>query len=213
MMINVIIANCETILRESMKYKLNDNAKINVVGSTDQSDEILSMCEQSQVDVLLLDDLLSRCNELNIIKTIKKKFKKLKIIVLSAINNDEKFLTSIINNVDGFVLKKIMPDDLINVIESVYKNLKIIDNETYKIISKYNNYDIDVNSIELEKKLNEKELTIIKYIIDGKSTKEMSKELFLSEGRIRNIIVDILFKLQLKNRVQLAIFAIKNRIA
>ena len=58
--------------------------------------------------------------------------------------------------------------------------------------------------------LSERDLAIVRMLVEGKTTAEMSKVLFLAEGRIRNIITEIITKLELKDRTQLAVFAIQN---
>ena len=70
----------------------------------------------------------------------------------------------------------------------------------------------EANQNIYEHDLSEKEISIIRYIVQGKSTQEISKELFLSNGRVRNLIADIINKLKLRDRVQLAVYAIKNGI-
>lgn len=211
-MINVVIADDETILRESIKYRLNSDESINIVGCAGDGHETIELCEKGNVDVVLMDIKMPKCDGIEATKIIKEKYSFIKIIILTTFANDGSFKTAISNGADGYLLKDVTPDILINAIKNVHSNLKIIHDDVFQMLSDVKDTVSEENQHIYKHDLSEKEILIVRYIVQGKSTQEMSKELFLSEGRVRNLIADILTKLKLRDRVQLAVYAIKNKI-
>lgn len=211
-MINVVIADDETILRESIKYRLNNEESINIVGCAKNGYEAIDLCEKGNVDVVLMDIKIPECDGIEATKIIKEKYSFIKVIILTAFPNDKSVRTAMSNGADGYLLKDVTPDILINAIKNVHSNLKIIHDNVFQMLSAVNDNENEINQDIDKNQLSEKEILIIKYIVQGKSTHEISKELFLSEGRVRNLIADILSKLKLRDRVQLAVYAIKNKI-
>ncbi len=211
-MINVVIADDETILRESIKYRLNSDESINIVGCAGNGYETIDLCGKGNVDVVLMDIKMPECDGIEATKIIKEKYRFIKIIILTTFTNDESFRAAISNGADGYLLKDVTPDILINAIKNVHSNLKIIHDDVFQMLSEVKDTVGEENQHIYKHDLSEKEISIVRYIVQGKSTQEMSKELFLSEGRVRNLIADILSKLKLRDRVQLAVYAIKNKI-
>lgn len=211
-MINVVIADDETILRESIKYRLNIDESINIVGCAGNGYETIDLCEKGNVDVVLMDIKMPECDGIAATKIIKEKYSFIKIIILTTFTNDKSFRTAISNGADGYLLKDVTPDILINAIKNVHSNLKIIHDDVFQMLSDVKDTLSEENQHIYKHDLSEKEILIVQLIVQGKSTQEMSKELFLSEGRVRNLIADILNKLKLRDRVQLAVYAIKNKI-
>ena len=211
-MINVVIADDETILRESIKYRLNNEESINIVGCAGNGYEAIELCEKGNVDVVLMDIKMPECDGIEATRIIKEKYSFIKIIILTAFPNDQSVRTAMSSGADGYLLKDVTPDILIDAIKNVHNNLKIIHDDVFQMLSDVNAAESEANQPICNYELSEKEIEIIKYIVQGKSTQEISKEMFLSEGRVRNIIADILSKLKLRDRVQLAIYAIKNNI-
>lgn len=211
-MINVVIADDETILRESIKYRLNSDESINIVGCAGDGHETIELCEKGNVDVVLMDIKMPKCDGIEATKIIKEKYSFIKIIILTTFANDESFKTAISNGADGYLLKDVTPDILINAIKNVHSNLKIIHDDVFQMLSEVKDTVSEANQHIYKHDLSEKEISIVRYIVQGKSTQEMARELFLSEGRVRNLIADILNKLKLRDRVQLAVYAIKNKI-
>lgn len=211
-MINVVIADDETILRESIKYRLNSEETINIIGCAGNGYEAIELCEKGNVDVVLMDIKMPNCDGIEATKIIKEKYSSVKIIILTAFPNDQSVRTAMSNGADGYLLKDVTPDILINAIKNVHSNLKIIHDDVFQMLAAAKDNENELSQNIDKNNLSEKEILIIKYIVQGKSTQEISKELFLSEGRVRNLIADILSKLKLRDRVQLAVYAIENKI-
>jgi DNA-binding NarL/FixJ family response regulator len=110
----------------------------------------------------------------------------------------------------GYLLKDSSHDVIYEGIKSAYKGNMVVNPQVAKEIFSTNN---GMKKLDIEKfNLSHKEIKIIEGIANGLTNKEISDKLFLSEGTIKNNITNILSKLKLRDRTQIAIFAFKNRI-
>ena len=141
-MINVVIADDETILRESIKYRLNSDEGINIVGCAGNGYETIDLCEKGNVDVVLMDIKMPECDGIEATKIIKEKYRFIKIIILTTFTNDESFRAAISNGADGYLLKDVTPDILINAIKNVHSNLKIIHDDVFQMLSEVKAFEI-----------------------------------------------------------------------
>jgi len=145
---------------------------------------------------------------------IKKDFPNIKIIVLTTFNDDEYIYEALKNGASGYLLKDTSPGEILKAVRTVYRGGALIQSEiAVKVIDKFSQlaqkteYKYIDPRVEL---LTDREIEICRLIAEGKSNKEISEELFLSQGTVKNHITKILLKLDLRDRTQLAIFTINN---
>lgn len=214
-MIKIVIADDVPLLKESLKLVIEDDPDIKVVGLASNGREAFEICKKEKPDIVLMDLMMPDCNGIEGTKLIKSFNKNIKVVILTLFNSDDNLSEAIKNGADGYITKDIGPKELQQTIRSIYMGLGIIQNDLMGTVARrINSVDpLQDREIIYEKfNLNEKEVEIIKYIVDGKSYKELSKILLISEGTVRNSISNILQKLGLKDRIQLAIFAVKNKL-
>jgi DNA-binding NarL/FixJ family response regulator len=213
--IKIVIADDVPLLKESLKLVIEDDPDIKVVGLASNGREAFEICKKEKPDIVLMDLMMPDCNGIEGTKLIKSFNKNIKVVILTLFNSDDNLSEAIKNGADGYITKDIGPKELQQTIRSIYMGLGIIQNDLMGTVARrINSVDpLQDREIIYEKfNLNEKEVEIIKYIVDGKSYKELSKILLISEGTVRNSISNILQKLGLKDRIQLAIFAVKNKL-
>lgn len=208
--INVLITDDMQILRTGLKAILEKNDTLQVVGMAANGKEAYEFCQNTTVDVILMDMHMPDYDGAYGIKAIKSKFPNIKILVLSTFDDDKTVKAAVNSGVDGYILKEMNEAQIIQSIISTYNGLSIFCNHIYKNISSQIHFsDIPSGSDEsLHFSIREKEL--IHYIAQGLDNKEISKKMFLAEGTVRNNISKLLIRLNLKDRTQLAVFAVKN---
>ncbi len=215
-MIKVLIVDDQVILRESLKFIVEQDPEINVVGLAGNGKEALNLCKELVPDVVLMDIMMPVCNGVEGTKLIKSQFRSIRVIILTTFNDDENISKAIKNGADGYVLKDIKPDELILAVKSVAKGFSIMHHTAMDTVAKQIDHENETNhhkqEFKLDVNLTERELSIIELIVDGKSNKEIAAKIFITEGSVKNIITSILEKLSLKDRTQLAVFAVKNNI-
>ncbi len=215
-MIKVLIVDDQVILRESLKFIVEQDPEIDVVGLAGNGKEALNLCKELVPDVVLMDIMMPVCNGVEGTKLIKSQFRSIRVIILTTFNDDENISKAIKNGADGYVLKDIKPDELILAVKSVAKGFSIMHHTAMDTFAKQIDHENGANhhkqEFKLDVNLTDRELSIIELIVDGKSNKEIAAKIFITEGSVKNIITSILEKLHLKDRTQLAVFAVKNNI-
>lgn len=214
-MIRVVIADDQAVIREGLKFILEQDSDIKVIGCVGNGSEALSLCGEYQPDVILMDVVMPICDGVEGTRLIKESYPKIKVLILTTFNDDEKISEALKNGADGYVLKDIDSDELILTIKSINKGLRVMHEDAYshvvrKMQARSTPY-FNTNGSE-DIGLTDREIEIIKMIVFGKSNKEIASSLFMTEGSIRNLISSILLKVNLKSRTQLAVFAVRHNI-
>ncbi len=207
-MIKIIIADDQPVMRDGLKFIIEQNADIEVVGCAGDGMETFELCEQLQPDVVLMDIVMPVCDGVEATRLIKEKYDNIKVIILTTFNDEEKVEQALSNGADGYVLKAVQSEELILAIKSITRGLQVIHKNAYGVVLKR----LGLQTEPVDFGLTERELEVVRLVVFGKSNKGIASTLYLSEGSVRNIISSILFKTKLKDRTQLAVFAVKNNI-
>lgn len=216
-LLNIVIAEDEKILRECLKEIVEMDSDISVIGCAQNGIEAIDLCLNLMPDMVLMDIMMPECNGIDATLKIKAATEKIKVLFLSNSADEKTVLSALDTGADGFVLKDIGAKELVSAIKNVNAGLEVVNKEVLKIMRKapsksYKNDKLELVTNGIHVELNLKEVKIVSMIVDGKSNEEMAKELFITPGSLRNLVTSILGKLMLKDRRQLAVFAIKNHI-
>ncbi|AFM39361.1 response regulator containing a CheY-like receiver domain and an HTH DNA-binding domain [Desulfosporosinus acidiphilus SJ4] len=215
----VLIADDQKLLRESFRTIIERNSEIKVVACASNGKEAYELCGKLRPDVVLMDISMPLCNGTEATKLIKSQYPNIKVLIVTASDDQIDVCQAIRNGADGYILKSVGTEELILSIKSTFLGLQIIHKDVFKPETfaghseepkAPRNNQITVEGVDV--KLTDRELDIIEMIVEGKDNKEISASLFIAEGTVKNIITTIISKLHLKDRTQLAVFAIKNSL-
>jgi len=214
-MIRTLIADNQQLFRDLLEYTLKDSNEIEVAGSVENGIEAVKAAMEYLPDVVILDQAIPA--GIYAVKKIKENGLETKILVLTESREIKDVTTALDSGADGYLLKRVGKEELIVAIKAVHYDMGIIDKSirkiAYKSLSLTRKSGRDRNLIRIngiEVKLSDRELRIIEMIVEGMSNSDMARELFITEGRLRNIITELISKLMLKDRTQLAVFAIRS---
>ena len=207
-MINVILADDVQILRAGLKAVLSSDSDIKVVGEASDGKEAYEMSVRLKPDVVLMDMRMPDYDGGYGTRKIKDTLPDVKVLVLTTFDDKETVDKAIASGADGYILKEMDNDKIINSIKAVAGGINVFCNNIFRSIKK----DVMVQQDAQNFDLTERELDFLRLICDGYDNKEIASKLFLAEGTVRNGISRLLEKLGLKDRTQLAVFAIKNNI-
>jgi DNA-binding NarL/FixJ family response regulator len=211
--IKVIIADDIKILRQGLKAILEQDEEIEVVSLAENGKQAFDMAKVYEPDIVLMDMRMPDYDGAYGIAAIKEKCPNTKALVLTTFDDKETIDKAIKSGADGYILKEMEDEKIIAGIKSVYNGINVFGESVYKVMlsgyeqSKKNNSFAGDDKIS---DLTERELDVVKLVAQGYDNKEIAAELFLSDGTVRNIISKVLEKMQLKDRTQLAVFAVKN---
>ena len=211
-MINILIVDDQLIVRQGLKMIIGNMKDMNVIGEANNGIEAYEKCKWLQPDVILMDIKMPSVNGVEATKRIKQDFPRIKIIILTTFNDDEYIFEALKNGASGYLLKDAEPDKIEEAIIEVYKGGALIQpNIAQKVVTRIQEWDKQKKKTDPKLKLlTERELEILRLIGEGKNNEEIAAQLFISKGTVKNHISSILIKLDLRDRTQLAITALKN---
>lgn len=207
---NIVIADDHVMMREGIKQLLEFDGSIKVIGEAGDGIECLKVLENTIPDVLLLDINMPHMNGLEVLKEIKKRRIDLGVLILTVHNEVEYLVKAVDIGVDGYILKDSESSELKKAIESVINGDKYIQPSLIPgLNSRLINRDSDKDKLE---QLTKRELEVLVLIANGMFNKEIAIELNISERTVKNHISNIFKKIDVADRTQAAVFAIKNNL-
>lgn len=210
--IKILIVDDEKLIRDGLKIILSTYEDLEVVGLCEEGYEALEFCRENPVDIILMDIRMPKCDGVLGTRIIKEEFEDIKILILTTFSDMEYIQEALKYGASGYLLKDSSYDLIYEGIKAAIKGNIVVHPEIAdKILS---NIPRDRENMKKVKKYNltDREITIIKEIAKGLTNKEIGEKLYLSEGTIKNNISNILSKLHLRDRTQIAIFAFKNNL-
>jgi DNA-binding NarL/FixJ family response regulator len=207
-MIKVIIADDILILREGLKAILEQDSEIEVIGLASNGKEAADLSEKISPNVVLMDMRMPDFDGEYGIRKIKANNCNVKILVLTTFDDEETISKAISSGADGYVLKEMDNNKIIQAVKSINIGVNVFGGNVYSsICRKY--VALPYSGIGIT----DRERDIIVLIAQGYDNKGISQKLYLAEGTVRNNTSRLLEKLGLKDRTQLAVFAVKNNLA
>jgi len=209
--ITILIADDHPIVREGLRTLLSSQRGLKLVGEAVDGIEAVSMAQSLKPDIILMDLVMPRKDGIQAIREIKKTTPGARILILTSFAEDDRVLSAFKAGAKGYVLKDSLPQELLKAIQNVYRGepslsspvtLKLL----HELSGELGNEDV------IEEELTEREIEVLKLVAQGLSNQEIADQLSLSEWTIRSRVSTILEKLQLTNRTQAALYAIKKGI-
>ena len=206
----VMIADDHSLIREGIKQLLEFDGSIEVISEAANGVECLDKLENHIPDILLLDINMPEKNGLEVLDEIKKKEYDLKVLILTVHNELEYLLKAVDIGVDGYILKDSESAELKRAIQSVLSGESYIQASLIPALNnRLANRDIDKDKIDL---LTNRELEVLIQVANGMINKEIATNLNISERTVKNHVSNIFKKIDVSDRTQAAVFAIKNNI-
>lgn len=217
-MIKVLIADDQELIRESLKIILDVNADIKVVGVAENGRKVLDLLKKTSPDIILMDIRMPELDGVQCTKAVKEKFPDVKIIILTTFDDDEYVFYALKYGASGYLLKGCSVQELTSAIHTVMNGGSILNQSVLtKVVKLFNQLaqtsitpELDGRNLEA---LNRTERNVASLVGRGLSNKEIAEALFLSDGTIRNALSSALSKLNLRDRTQLAIWAVQTGLS
>ena len=209
--INIMIADDHSMVREGLKQLLELDGDIVVTSEASNGKMCIDILDEEQTDVLLLDINMPILNGLQVLQQLKESKRKVKVLILTIHNEVEYLMRAVEIGVDGYVLKDSDSSVLKKAIFTVHSGEIFIQPELapllkLKMEEKGNRVDTAEDS------LTKREIEVLKLISEGLFNKEIAYMLNISEKTVKNHVSNIFKKIDVADRTQAAVYAIKNNI-
>jgi two-component system NarL family response regulator len=208
-MIRVVIADDHPLLREGLRRILEFEDGIQVVCEVGDGQGAINISRSLEFDVLLMDLNMPGVNGLEACRVIRRENSLIGILVLTVDDSDEKIFQVIQSGVAGYLLKDVDPKTLVDSIRKVHAGQPILSPAiTGKLLGQLSNPPQFRDTCGLS----ERELEILTYVVKGSSNREIGQALFISEKTVKNHLSSIFRKLEVEDRTQAALKAVKLKI-
>lgn len=209
-MINIMIADDHSMIREGLKQLLELDGDISVISEACDGKDCLMKLETCHPDVLLLDINMPEMNGLQVLEILKENGSDIKVLILTVHNEVEYLLKAVEIGVKGYMLKDSDSSELKRAIFAIangedFIQPSLIPMLNIEMIGKYNEQ-------EKVETLTKREYDVLKLLAVGMFNKEIAIKLNISERTVKNHVSNIFKKIDVTDRTQAAVFAIRNNI-
>ncbi|MED1603397.1 response regulator transcription factor [Alkalihalophilus marmarensis] len=209
-MVRILLAEDQGMVRQGLKMMIETDPELKVTGEAVNGKEAVTLCESHHYDLIILDIRMPVMDGLEAARIMHSRWPERKVLILTTFNDDEYALEALRNGARGYMLKDADAVELIRAIRSCLSGgLSIEEHVAAKVMPRLMK---KTNDAAVDPAITPRELAIMKLVGEGLSNKEISEELSLSVGTIKNHISTILDKLNLRDRTQLAIYAIRHNV-
>ncbi len=208
--IKVLIVDDHQVVRQGLRTFLELHEDIDVVGEAGDGAQAVEMVQQLAPDVVLMDLVMPRLDGINATRQVKALGGATRVIALTSFTEDDKVFPAIQAGASSYLLKDVSPDDLVEAIRAVHHGeARLAPNIARKLMEQVAQQASPKREAPAEE-LTERELEVIRLVAKGYSNQTIGQQLFISDKTVKTHISNILGKLNLEDRTQLAIYAIKN---
>jgi NarL family two-component system response regulator LiaR len=209
--IRILIADDHAIVREGLRALIATEPDLELVAEASDGVQAVTKAHALKPDVILLDMMMPRKDGLEALVEIKRDWAEAHIIVLTSFSDDEKVFAAIRNGALGYLLKETSPDELLKAIHSVAQGEGFLSPSIAAKVMREINQPPKLPPTK--DPLTEREVEILQWVAQGLTNDEIAEKLVVSERTVRTHVSNILAKLQLANRTQAALYALREGIA
>jgi DNA-binding NarL/FixJ family response regulator len=211
MAIKVFIVDDHHVVRRGLLFFLKTQKDIEIVGEASNGEEAIQLIQQLKPDVVLMDLVMPVMDGIEATKKIKEMAPDIKILILTSFSDQDHVIPAIRAGASGYQLKDIEPDELVRTIRAVFNG----ESQLHPKVTSHVINHLAGGASKEENRINEltkREREVLAEIAKGKSNKEIAATLFITEKTVKTHVSNILAKLELSDRTQAALYAVKHGI-
>jgi NarL family two-component system response regulator LiaR len=207
--ISILIVDDHAIVRQGLRTYLDLQPDMHVVGEAPDGKKGVEMVRDLLPEIVLMDLVMPGMDGVEATREITAISPSTRVIVLTSFSEDEQVFNSIKAGAQGYLMKDVLPQELARAIRTVHRGEAQLDPEiARKLMHEFSN----PQPAKPKHDLTERELEVLSQISQGKSNKDISEELVLSEKTVKTHVSNILQKLHLSDRTQAAVYALRQKI-
>ena len=206
--LKLLLADDKEVFREGLARLLEEREYIEVVSQCANGKQAINDVKEIETDVVLIDSNILDCGSNEATREIKKSSPQVRVAVLTDSKNEWELFSAIESGATGYLQKDAKVEDLVKSIDLIGKGQVVISPPlAEKLVSKF--ASMREKEAEEPTGLTDREVEMVKLLPEGLTNKELAETLFIAENTVKVHVKNILGKLQLRNRQQLAAYAIQ----
>jgi two-component system response regulator DevR len=211
--VRILLVDDHEVVRLGLTALLEEIVGVTVVGEAGSGIEALRACERLAPDLVLLDIRLPDQSGVEVCQHIIQRWPHIRVIILTSFADDDLIAEAILAGAAGYVLKQVGNQELLRAIEAVRQGKALLDPQvTQRMLQRMRRTErlLDAGAF---RELSKREIEVLLLVAEGKSNQEIAEALTVTEKTVRNHVSNLLEKLDLRNRVELATYAVTHHIA
>ncbi|WP_257833609.1 response regulator [Salipaludibacillus agaradhaerens] len=210
MKIKILIADDHHVVRRGLLFFLQTQAGLEIVGEAKNGMEAVTLVEKLQPDIVLMDLDMPNMDGTEATKKIKEQFPDVKVLILTSFSDQSHAIPAIKAGASGYQLKDVDPDELVSSIRRVYRGESPLHPKvTSHVMSHLSHGNKEEKRLS---GLTKREKEVLAEIAKGKSNKEIAASLIITEKTVKTHVSNLLAKLELQDRTQAALYAVKHHL-
>lgn len=205
----ILLIDDHPMLRKGVAQLISLEDNLEVIGEASSGEEGIALAIEHKPQLILLDLNMKGLSGIDTLNALKRADVTSKVVMFTVSDNEIDVLQALKFGADGYLLKDSEPEELIEKINQALNGEMVISSPLTQILVRSLQSPTDANPIE---KLTQREIEILKYIAAGKSNKAIGNALDITEGTVKVHVKNMLKKLQLKTRVEAAVWAVEHKI-
>jgi two-component system response regulator DevR len=210
-MISVFLVDDHEIVRRGVRELLESAGDITVLGEAGSVKEALSLVPQELPDVLVLDVRLPDGTGIEVCRQIRSDHPEVRCLMLTAFEEDEALINAVLAGADGFVLKQIQGNELIEAIRAIAGGRTLLDPANLEAARGRLRGESADSAARLQY-LTPQELRILECLADGLTNRQIAEQMFLAEKTVKNYVSSLLSKMGVSRRTEAAVFAARKQV-
>lgn len=206
----IVLVDDHEVVRLGLMTLINDQEDLQVVAEAGSAQDALRMVEQHQPKVVLMDIRLPGKGGIEATREITKAHPEVRVVMLTSFVDDELVVQAIRAGAAGYVLKQVGNEELLRAIRAAARGEALLDpSTTSRLLNRVRDLERELEGSAF-RELSPREMDVLVELARGKSNADIGKALNLSEKTVRNYISNMLQKLHMSNRVELATYAVEH---
>ena len=211
-MIRIMIVDDQSLIRDGLAMILNLRPELEVVGTASDGDEVVQKVKQLQPEIILMDIRMPRMNGVEGTRLVREKFPYINVLMLTTFSDSELIFEALEQGASGYLLKDMETDAIVQAILTVHGGGAVLPQDiTAQIVKelKKTKTVVECTPPEQLEQLTEREVEVLREVGRGLNNKEIAEKLFITEGTVKNHVSNLISKLELRDRTQAAIYAVR----
>jgi two-component system, NarL family, response regulator DevR len=211
-MIRILIADDHAVVRAGLKALLEQRDGFHVVAEAATGEEAVKKVQEYHPDVAVLDIRMPGLSGIDACRKIIETVEDCRVVMLTSYAEDELLLAAIDAGASGYVLKRIGSNELVRAVERVSQGDGTLDPSLTKAVFERVREANKAEDASAFADLTSQELQVLALVAQGLTNRQIAVKLYLGEGTVRNYVSSVLSKINVSNRSEAAIYAVKHNI-